>query len=103
MTAPLPIVEMTEGDLAGVLLTDFPFSMSLDESRRRLEDMIRRAGWNEISPAAIFCAFSFQRISAVWKMPAAARHAACRRAGLRVTVAAPPRRPPKINPEDWSF
>ena len=61
MTAPLPLFGMTEQELNGVLFVEFPPGVTLAESRRMLERMIRRSGDDAISPGTIFTAFFMLR------------------------------------------
>lgn len=57
----LPLAGITEEELAGILLIEFPYSWSMEKSRAVLDGMVRREGWSAVSPGAVWCAFAAER------------------------------------------
>ena len=102
MTPPLPILDMSETELNGVLFAEFPNDWTLERSRRALERLIRRCGELEITPATILTAFSAERRRNFDRLPPEVR-ARKLAAALSSAKKGAPELLPKIKPEEWSF
>ena len=109
---PLPLFDMTELDLNGVLFVQFPNEWTLEKSRAVLESLVRRCGDTELSPASVYIAMWAERARAAARLPADVKKARIDAAWARRTARTPdntrtraPARtaPAKINPEEWSF
>lgn len=50
---------ITEGELAGELLVNTPYSWSIGQSRKALEEMVLLDGiWSDLNPASVYVALS---------------------------------------------
>jgi hypothetical protein len=54
----MPLFDITEGELAGELLVNTPFSWPLERSRAAVEEMAYLLGWGSLSPASVWHALT---------------------------------------------
>ena len=99
---PLPLLHMDEIDLSGVLFVNFPTGMEPERSRLVLEQLVRRCGFVELSPATIYTALAEERRRNFMRLPEAVRRRKIDEAWA-ARRKRPPKPLPKIKIEDWSF